>query len=1215
MKIKGIFEKKIDRNIEEVIKVTQDDTGVVKQEISEYIVTDSISNHFEEILKAYADSSANPTEGIAVWVSGFFGSGKSSFAKILGYILEGKILEDTDARQLFVKQANSQKITDLLEYIKIKIPTKAIIFDVSQDTGVKNTSEKITGIMYKALLRKLNYSTNFDLAKLEQDLEEEEKLEEFITKYEKEFPKKWNKSKKTSYALNEASRILHLMDPKTFPSADSWISSLGGKDSYGNLIGRADITPNELAALSFELMQRRGNGNALVFVIDEVGQFVSTNIDRMLDLQAIVQAFGVEGRNRVSRKEAIAPIWIVVTSQEKLNEIVSSLNDRRIELARLKDRFAIEIDLIPSDITEVTSKRILLKKPSAIPELEKLFNENSSRIAHCAKLENTARDSKIIKDEFINLYPYLPYQIDLCIDIMSGIRMEPGATRHVGGSNRTIIKQAQELLINKKVNLAEQELGHLVSLDKVFDLIEGNLSSEKQKDISDISRNFGKESVELKVSKAICLLEYVKDLPRIENNIASVLYQRVGDESCIKEVKEAIGSLEKVNLIKLSDDGYKLLTPQEKNWDIKRNQISAKLSEINSIKKEIFKEMFKDNRLASIVHKNKTFKVTYLLDGEPLNEIGNIKINLIVRDDKNEIKAEIENQKRFTREENNKHEIFFIFNLDEEVYRIVEGYHKSAVMIADHERLAAVGKLIAEELKCFNDERIKREKFRKGLVDIIAKSIYSSSSVFQGSEKNLNTLGKDLSDSIKILLGGYIPVLFPKIKPVKLTGKEAELILNATNFSGLPSVFYEGSETLGLIVMENGNYKINENAETAKDILNFLKEKANYGDDASGKSIESFFGGYGYGWDRDLLRIVLATLFRGAAIEVFYQGRTYTEYNNHIAKEALVNNTAFKSATFKLASEGPTLADIKKACINLESICGAEVDAEKGAITSSFKEWVNSKYGYLFELSSKFSNLSLPSEKLFTGLKEKLKKIPELGSNECIYYLRDNGKELKSSMDKVNKLNSLVNNPENFENIGLATKILDNYEIGRIAEGDEQVKIYLNDLYDNLKSDDYFERIGEINNLVGKILKFYKGLYLEKHGNRLSEYTKLKNEVLKIAGYNDLEDSFKKEIISEIDRKACESIEISDDLVCSKCHANINLVESDILAIDSILKNIQKKILESAKGKDQIKLISFRKYFGTNISSMDELNKNIEDLKKEIEILLKEGKQIFIDWN
>ncbi len=1215
MKIKEIFEKKIDRNIEEVIKVTQDDENVVRQEISEYIITDSIGSHFEEILSAFAEAPSNPTEGIAVWVSGFFGSGKSSFAKILGYILEGKKIGETDARQLFLQQTSNKKIKDLLEYIKIKIPTKAIIFDVSQDVGVKETSGKITGIMYKNLLKSLNYSTNFDLAKLEQDLEEEKKLEKFIEIYEKEFNKKWDKGKKRAFALNEASRILHLMDNKTYPAADSWINSLGGKDSYGNLIGRADITPNELATLSFELMNRRGNGDALVFVIDEVGQFVSTSVDRMLDLQAIVQAFGVEGRNRVSKKEAISPIWIVVTSQEKLNEIVSSLNDKRIEIARLKDRFKIEFDLAPSDITELTIKRILLKKPSAIPELEKLFNDNSARLSHCVKLENTARDSRVIKDEFINLYPYLPYQIDLCIDIMSGIRMEPGAARFSGGSNRTIIKQAQELLINKKVNLAEYDLGYLVTIDKVFDLIEGNLSSEKQKDISDIARNFGVESTELRVSKAICLLEYVKDLPRTAINIASVLYQRVGDEPFINEVKNAIDNLEKVNLIKLSDDGYKLLTPQEKNWDIKRNQISAKFSEINSIKKEIFKEIFKDNRLSNVIYKNKTFKITYLLDGEPLNETGDIKIDLIIKDNKDEIKNEVEDLKRITREDVNKNNIFLVFSLDEEVYKLIEEYHKSSVMIADHERLAAVGKLIAEELKCFNDEKIKKDKFRKNLLDKIEKSIYSSSLIFRGTERNLNTLGKDLFNSVKLLLEDCIPLLFPKLKSVKLTGKEAEQILNATNFSGLPLVFYEGTDTLGLIILEGGNYKINENADIAIEILGFLKDKTSYGDDTSGRAIELFFGGYGYGWDRDLLRMVLATLFRGGIIEVFYQGRTFTEYNNHIAKEALINNIAFRNATFKPVGEGPTLADIKSACINLESICGKEVDAEKSAITTNFKDWVNLKRGFIFELDSKLSNLGLPSEKMLYDIKEELKKIPLMDSNECIYYLRDKGKEFKNSMDKVNKLNNLVENSDSFENIKLAAKILNNYEVKSFAENNEQIKNLFDGLSNNIKSDDYFERITEINNLVGKILNCYKKIYFEKHEKRSTEYKKLRDEVLKIDGFNNLDDLTKKDIIWQIDKKICDSTEICDDLVCASCHSNISLIELDISSINTIFEDIQKKIIEKSDEKDKIEVLKIKKYFSNSISSIDELNRNIEALKNEIEKLLSEGKKIFIDWN
>ena len=79
--IKELFANDISRRIEEVIKVDQADEQVIREEISEYVVTDSIRRHFTQILERYWETPNKPHEGIAVWVSGFFGSGKSSFAK------------------------------------------------------------------------------------------------------------------------------------------------------------------------------------------------------------------------------------------------------------------------------------------------------------------------------------------------------------------------------------------------------------------------------------------------------------------------------------------------------------------------------------------------------------------------------------------------------------------------------------------------------------------------------------------------------------------------------------------------------------------------------------------------------------------------------------------------------------------------------------------------------------------------------------------------------------------------------------------------------------------------------------------------------------------------------------------------------------------------------------------------------------------------------
>jgi hypothetical protein len=85
-------------------------------------------------------------------------------------------------------------------------------------------------------------------------------------------------------------------------------------------------------------------------------QFVARDVQKMLDLQAVVQQLGVKGRGKH---------WIVVTSQEKLNELVSGLDNRNIELARLMDRFPLQVHLEPSDISEVTSRRVLARNSGA----------------------------------------------------------------------------------------------------------------------------------------------------------------------------------------------------------------------------------------------------------------------------------------------------------------------------------------------------------------------------------------------------------------------------------------------------------------------------------------------------------------------------------------------------------------------------------------------------------------------------------------------------------------------------------------------------------------------------------------------------------------------------------------------------------------------------------------------------------------------------------
>jgi len=372
--IATLFANDINRQIEEVIKVDQTAEDVVAAEVDEYVVTDAIKRHFVDVFERYQETPQKPHEGIAVWVSGFFGSGKSSFAKLLGLTIENRTTLGEPVSDRFLKRTHDAKLAVVLKTINEKIPTHTVIFDVSTDRGIRSGNQMLSQIMYRLFLASLGYSDDLDLSELEINLEQQGELESFKEVYREETNREWDVGKnRTMFALNEASRTLHKMHPETFPMADSWAKAN---------VNRADISPGKLADRIVLLMKRRKPGKSLMFVVDEVGQFVARDVQKMLDLQAVVQQLGVKGRGKH---------WIVVTSQEKLNELVSGLDNRNIELARLMDRFPLQVHLEPSDISEVTSRRVLAKNSNAEQALGALFEANRGRLVQNTRVQSDIR--------------------------------------------------------------------------------------------------------------------------------------------------------------------------------------------------------------------------------------------------------------------------------------------------------------------------------------------------------------------------------------------------------------------------------------------------------------------------------------------------------------------------------------------------------------------------------------------------------------------------------------------------------------------------------------------------------------------------------------------------------------------------------------------------------------------------------------------------------
>ena len=350
MLIGELLNRDLTRKIEEIIQVDQTDQESVHAEITEYIGTDSIRDQYFHLLKAVAEAPTDPHESVGVWVSGFFGSGKSSFAKNLGFALQNRTVLGSKFADLFKKQLDDPRISDLLDLINLKTPTEVILFEVAKEADTRKVTQRIAELMYTVLLRELGYSEDFDIAELEIELESEKRLDEFIAKCKSLHNKEWNTIRAGAQKLSRASAVLHHLDPTTYPTADSWAHSQRNRD--------ASITVSKVVERTFELWGRRRPGKALVFIIDEVGQHVARSGDKIEDLRATIEEFGKVSKNLLKARKITAPCWIVVTSQEKLDEVVAAIDSKRIDLAKLQDRFRYRVDLAPSDIREVATKRV-----------------------------------------------------------------------------------------------------------------------------------------------------------------------------------------------------------------------------------------------------------------------------------------------------------------------------------------------------------------------------------------------------------------------------------------------------------------------------------------------------------------------------------------------------------------------------------------------------------------------------------------------------------------------------------------------------------------------------------------------------------------------------------------------------------------------------------------------------------------------------------------
>ena len=358
MVIEQLFQEDINRKINGVVKVDQDATDVLVQELDEYVITKDLKKHFITFFNNYGESFHEGTADIGVWISGFFGSGKSHFLKMLSYLLANQEVQGVRTVERFRKKFEDDPATFMLIDSVTNGHTDTILFNIDIEGSINKDKTAVLRVFAKMFYNYLGfYGENLKVAKLEQFIEKRGKTAEFRRVFEEKNGGPWLESR-DAFAFFEDDVV------------DTLKEVLGmSEDAAHNWFNGTETVETSIAQLVSEMKEyvdNKPDDFRLLFMVDEVGQYVGGDTDLLINLQSLVEKIGSECGGKM---------WVVCTGQEAIDEIIKA---RENEFSRIQARFKTRLSLTSSSADEVIQKRILKKKPEVEPALEQVYNQNDS---------------------------------------------------------------------------------------------------------------------------------------------------------------------------------------------------------------------------------------------------------------------------------------------------------------------------------------------------------------------------------------------------------------------------------------------------------------------------------------------------------------------------------------------------------------------------------------------------------------------------------------------------------------------------------------------------------------------------------------------------------------------------------------------------------------------------------------------------------------------
>lgn len=610
MTLKAIFNKPVDRHIEGVIKA--DDEDSLRLELEEYVLTNEVEKRLEAFLDAY-----NNYEGAnGVWISGFFGSGKSHLLKMLALVLENREIAGKPALDLFISKCGENEI--LRGDIKraVSIPSKSILFNIDQKADVisKTQIDALLAVFVKVFDEMCGYyGKQGHIAQFERDLDSRNAYGKFKDAYEKLAGKAWTKGREQ--ALLESKNIA-----KAYANAtgEDETAALGILDKYRS---EYRVSIEDFAEQVFAYVERQSDDFRLNFFVDEVGQYIADNVKLMTNLQTIAESLATKCRGRA---------WIIVTAQEDMSTVVGEMGKQQgNDFSKIQARFENRLKLTSADVAEVIQKRLLMKNEDGIAALSEIYHEelnNFKTLFDFADGSQTYRNYQD-RDHFIHSYPFVPYQFALFQSAIQNLSQHNAFEgKHSSVGERSMLGVFQQVAIH----IGDHQVGQLATFDLMFEGIRTALKTNIQRAILQAEKHLD-DKFAVRLLKTLFLVKYIKEFKPTVRNLRVLMLERFDQElpKLHETIEEALNLLEQQTYIQRNGDYYEYLTDEEKDVEQEIKNTEVESSDVAAeLEKLVFDHVIK-NRKIRYEDNNQDYAYSRKLDDKLHGREHELAINVI----------------------------------------------------------------------------------------------------------------------------------------------------------------------------------------------------------------------------------------------------------------------------------------------------------------------------------------------------------------------------------------------------------------------------------------------------------------------------------------------------------------------------------------------------------------------------------------------------------